>query len=107
MSTEIKVKTVHCKICNKIFAVQSFHTHFKDCHKRHSLQQSQSPNKLLHRLDFDKAHYNGKSGGIFIPFNLKLPELYLHTYLYISCSEEYHKPILFALKDEMRFANGA
>jgi len=60
-----------------------------------------SDNKLLHRLDFDKAHYNDRSGGIFIPFNLALGELNLATYLYISCNEEWYKSILFALKEEI------
>ena len=61
-----------------------------------------SDDKLLHRLDFDKAHYNDKQGGIFIPFNLELAELNLVTYLYISCTKEYYEPILFALKEEIK-----
>jgi len=58
--------------------------------------------KLLHRLNFDGAYYVEKQAGLFIPFNLHLPELRLRTYLLIPCFEKHSDAILYALKEEMK-----
>ena len=60
------------------------------------------PNKMLHRLNFDGAYYVEKQAGLFIPFNLHLPNLRMRTYLLIPCTEEYSDAILYALKEEMK-----
>jgi len=58
--------------------------------------------KILHRLNFDGAYYVEKQRGLFIPFNLRLPELRLRTYLLIPCTEKHSDSILYALKEEMK-----